>query len=197
MTRAEFISKYYPMVERLSTSTKIFPETVFAQAIVESSNSKGEFGKSPLAAQANNYFGIKADESWNGEIYRTSTKEYNADGKLIGQMAAFRKYVTPEDSITDYFKFLVQNPRYAKAGVFSAPDWQSQVEALMMAGYAGRYNTVYADLLNKVGKSVSKMIDSVAAKAKKMTATPTGTGGMVLAALAIAGIVIFARSKNG
>ena len=47
------------------------PSIIMAQAILESG-----WGESELSTKANNYFGIKADSSWTGEVYNGATHEY-------------------------------------------------------------------------------------------------------------------------
>lgn len=209
MTRIEFVQKFLPLVKQLGEGIGIFPETVFAQAIVESGNNKGEFGKSPLADRANNYFGIKANSTWKGKTYTVPTKEYSKSGQLIGEVAKFRAYDSIEDSIKDYFKFLVGNKRYREAGVFDTSNWREQVKALMKAGYAGENNTHYAGLLTKVGNTVETIIGKVTdaagsifagseGKEKKMKGEATGAsnGALIGVGVIILGGALYLLNKK-
>lgn len=128
MTRSEFISKVGNYTTEVGTG--VFPSVVLAQAILESDN-----GNSALASKHNNYFGIKADPSWTGQKVNMQTGEvFNGERVTIG--AWFRVYKNPGESFRDHSKFLKENPRYQKAGVFKASTPEAQADALQKAGYA-------------------------------------------------------------
>jgi len=55
----------------------------------------------------------------------------------------------------DYVRFLQVNPRYGRAGVFTAKTYQEQAEALKAAGYA-------------TDPEYASMITSVAGKARQL-----------------------------
>jgi hypothetical protein len=136
-----FASVYKGLFYSLSQGTGILPEVAFSQAIAESSDSNGNFGKGITAVNANNYFGIQADPSWNGEVY-VATDSAGTPG------VHWRAYASPEDSIKDYYKFMQDNG-YADAakGSNSASD---QIDAIAARGYAGRGNTTYANFLKQI-----------------------------------------------
>lgn len=117
--------------------TKVPASVSIAQAILESN-----WGKSKLSVEANNFFGIKADKSWKGDIVLKPTTEYK-NGVPIRVEAKFRKYATIEDSIVDHANFLLHNRRYAKA--FECKAGESFCKAIADAGYAT--DPAYADLL--------------------------------------------------
>ena len=100
-----------------------------------------------MAKNGNNLFGIKADSSWNGDSVNMTTSE-NYDDKIV---AAFRSYSSIDESIKDHGKFLKENPRYEKSGLFSAKHYTSQAQALEDAGYSTVKNEngepIYADKL--------------------------------------------------
>ena len=127
-SRTDFITAVYQDALTAQNKTGIYPETMIAQAILESSDSKGNFGQGDAAKNANNFFGIHADSSWTGDTYASTD-----DG---GQPTMFRSYPTVGDSIRDYYQFLESNSRYTDAGVFSATNPQDQIDALASAGYA-------------------------------------------------------------
>ena len=106
---------------------KILPSITIAQAILESS-----WGESDLAQIYNNLFGIKADSSWKGEYVTLETFEFY-DTKIEDK---FRVYSNKNQSIKDHAKFLVDNQRYKKYGVFEAKTYIEQAYALQNAGYS-------------------------------------------------------------
>jgi len=132
--RTDFITTYYTAALRAQKATGIFPETMFAQAIWESSDANGNFGQGAAAKNANNFFGIHADSSWTGDIYNSYDD---------GRPTAFRKYPDIESSIADYYTFLKGNSNYAPA--FTATTVEDQIQDIANGGYAG--SPGYADKL--------------------------------------------------
>ena len=120
----------------------ILPSVTISQAILES-----QWGQSALATNYNNYFGIKADKSWKGKIANFKTKENYKDVII----ANFRAYNSKEESIYDLGKFLKENNRYNKSGLFKGGSYLDQANALESAGYATAKNDqgelIYADRL--------------------------------------------------
>ena len=160
MERVEFIKQYLPLVTELGKSTGIFPEIFFSQAFAEGTgkvNGQYVFGESPTMKNANNIFNIrpagKPNEFWHGDTYDNPY--------VTTESKTFRKYDSLDDSIKDYFNFLVNNSRYRAAGVFSAPTWQAQAEALDAAHYAGASNGTYATLLKNIGKNLTSTFDKL------------------------------------
>lgn len=101
-----------------------------AQGILES-----DYGRSKLAKDSNNLFGVKADKSWKGAKKSYPTYEYyNGKRTLINDY--FRVYSSFAESIEDHALFLVNNSRYRKYGFFNAKDYVGQANALQEAGYA-------------------------------------------------------------
>ena len=132
--RVDFINKHSSDVIQSASGTTFLPSLTMAQMILESSgkDENGVFGagKAITARKANNFFGIKANSSWTGNKLAFSTPK---DGKPVNY---FRVYVTPLDSIKDHTKFLLENSRYKKAGVFDAKNYREQAIALQKSGYA-------------------------------------------------------------
>lgn len=127
-------SKYTKFIEEIKDEAiknykeyKILPSITIAQAILESS-----WGESDLAQIYNNLFGIKADSSWKGESVLLETFEFY-DTKIEDK---FRVYSNKNQSIKDHEKFLVDNQRYKKYGVFEAKTYIEQAYALQNAGYS-------------------------------------------------------------
>ena len=124
---------------------KILPSITIAQAILESG-----WGKSDLANNHNNLFGIKAHSYWTGDTVVVQTKEYF--DTFIEDV--FRKYENKTDSILDQGKFLSENPRYTKHGVFESNTYTHQAQALEDAGYSTHVNEkgekIYAEQLIQI-----------------------------------------------
>ncbi len=139
MTRLEYIQHFKKSVISVTKGTGLFPSVMMAQAILESSD-----GNSELAKKYNNHFGIKADSSWRGDVINMNTGEY-LQGQYVTIKDGFRVYENPKDSFDDRVTFLQENPRYEKAGVFSASTPKEQIQALQNAGYSTSPN--YASTL--------------------------------------------------
>ena len=131
----------------------ILPSITIGQAILESG-----WGKSQLAMEHNNLFGIKADSRWNGDIATMTTNENYSD--VIED--SFRKYDSKAESIEDHGLFLYENERYTVNGVFIAKDYRSQALALQSAGYSTAKNEagelIYADKLINIIKNYNLML---------------------------------------
>lgn len=142
---------------------KILPSVTIAQAILESG-----WGKSELATKANNLFGIKASDGWNGASYVVKTAEYDKNNKKYYINAAFRKYRSWQDSIVDHARFF-HTPAWREdnyRAVIGEVDYRKACKSLQSAGYAT--SKIYADQLMglieiyKLNKydSVAKNIES-------------------------------------
>lgn len=153
MTNKDFTLKYGNFAREVTRGTGIFPETLLGQAAVESNG-----GESTLSKVHNNFFGIKADKSWNGAKVLMKTREV-VDGKSVYIDSYFRKYASPADSFRDYVTFLKVNPRYTKAGVFTAPNYTEQIKRIAAAGYAT--GTSYANVVTKVAQNVEKALKNL------------------------------------
>lgn len=115
----------------------ILPSVTIAQAILESN-----WGKSSLAVEANNLFGIKASKDWTGGVYIKTTKEQKPNGNIYTINANFRKYASWNESIKDHDNFFVSTPwrtqNYQK--VLTAKNYKDQAQALRECGYATDLN---------------------------------------------------------
>lgn len=165
MTNKEFADKYGQAAVNATAGSGIFPETLLSQAILESRS-----GKSELASKHNNFFGIKADKSWTGQKVIMKTREV-LKGKSVYIDSAFRKYNNPVDSFKDYVAFLQKNPRYTKAGVFKATNFNDQIDAIAKSGYATATN--YATSVKKVASNIVNSIKKfVPSTEKTLTILP-------------------------
>lgn len=121
----------------------ILASVSLAQFILESG-----YGKSELAQNANNIFGMKCSlsgntwsgSSWDGKSkYAKKTQEQNKDGSYETITADFRKYPCIEDSITDHSAYLLgamdgKKPRYD--GLKGCTDYKRAVQIIRDGGYA-------------------------------------------------------------
>ena len=102
-----------------------------AQGILESGS-----GRSRLATEANNHFGIKCHNDWKGK------KIYKDDDK---KNECFRVYDNAEQSYIDHSLFLVGKKRYADLFKLKITDYKGWAKGLKQAGYAT--NPKYPQLL--------------------------------------------------
>ncbi len=105
-----------------------------AQGIQESNS-----GNSPLAIYANNHFGIKCANNWNGQTY---TQDDDTKDEC------FRKYETVFDSYADHSDFLKSRARYAILFQLPITDYVGWANGLKSCGYAT--DPLYARRLIKI-----------------------------------------------
>lgn len=94
-----------------------------AQGILESGA-----GKSGLATNANNHFGIKAVGGWSGKVYLAWDDET--------KKSRFRVYSSASASFEDHSKVLKNSARYQALFSYSVYDYRSWAYGLQKAGYA-------------------------------------------------------------
>lgn len=123
--------------------TGILASVSMAQFILESG-----YGKSELAQNANNVFGMKCSLSgntwsgsaWDGKSrYTKQTKEQNADGSYETITAEFRKYPCVEDSIADHSAYLLGAKNGNKLrydGLKGCTDYKKAAQIIKDGGYA-------------------------------------------------------------
>jgi flagellar protein FlgJ len=188
LTRENWIKKYWIDAINATAGTNIFPETMLAMAVVESQGkgSDGNWypGLGLVAKTANNYFGIKASAAWKGKTIALPTPG-DAD-----KTSLFRVYPSLKDSIADFVKFLQENPRYKKAGVFSSPDYVTQILSIARAGYAENpnYSSIVTSIANKVKNYVKDIIVPIQQNSKYLP--------LLVAALIITGLFISKSYKS-
>lgn len=140
----------------------ILPSVTVAQAILES-----DWGRSELAQEAHNLFGIKASKDWTGKTYKKKTWEQKTTGEKVQIVADFRAYGSKLESIKDHDHFFVSTPWRKKnyQEVLEAKNYKDQARALQACGYATDQS--YADklirLIERLGlmqydKGVKKMV---------------------------------------
>jgi flagellar rod assembly protein/muramidase FlgJ len=148
----DFIKAMYPLAVKAAEALGgIDPNALLTQWGFESAWGQKVSGK-------HNYFGIKADKSWTGDKKDVMTHEFVA-GQKIKIPQPFRSYSSPEEAVDDYVKFLKNNKRYTKAGVFNAKTSSEFFTALQSAGYATDPN--YASKLTAATASTASKTASL------------------------------------
>lgn len=140
-----------------------YPQLFASVAIIQGAMESG-WGENTVG---NNYFGIKADPSWKGEVVNAGTSEQNALGQSYNISANFRKYNNPEESAYDRYKFLVDNSRYKEHGVFSAKTPEEQIRAIHKAGYATDVNysdMIISEILFRNAKDADRVVEELRKK---------------------------------
>jgi len=130
-TAKNYIERYKDLAVKEMVRTGVPASITLAQGMVES-----DYGRSTLARQANNHFGIKCHNGWTGPGIRHHDDQRNE---------CFRKYSDPEESFIDHSDFLRGGSRYAFLFSLPVTDYKGWSRGLKKAGYAT--NPQYADML--------------------------------------------------
>lgn len=117
----DYISEYHRIATAQQRSHRIPASIILAQGLLESGA-----GRSRLAREANNHFGIKCHE-WTGNRIYHDDDERNE---------CFRKYNHPRESFEDHSIFLTSRPRYQSLFLLPADDYKGWAHGLKSAGYA-------------------------------------------------------------
>ena len=128
----KFIAELYPAAVKISRETGISKELILAQAAQETG-----WGQHALA-DTHNIFNIKASADWDGPTKTFKVWEIE-HGQKVWKDQEFRRYESAEEALRDQIKFLQENPRYTKAGLFdegTKGDFAKEAAALQKAGYA-------------------------------------------------------------
>lgn len=125
-----YIDKYKDWAIEQMQQYHIPASITLAQGLLESNA-----GRSTLATQANNHFGIKVGGSWTGPYVLRDDDAKNEK---------FRKYKSARDSYIDHSKFL-QGKRYQGLFRLGRTDYKGWAHGLKKAGYAT--NPYYAESL--------------------------------------------------
>ena len=143
LSEAEVIKRVGALFTADQKKTGILASVSLAQFILESG-----YGKSELAQNANNVFGMKCSLSgntWAGSVwdgkskYTKQTKEQNADGSYVTITADFRKYSRVEDSISDHSAYLLGAKNGSKLrynGLKGCTDYKKAIQIIKDGGYA-------------------------------------------------------------
>jgi LysM repeat protein len=131
LSAEEYINTFKDLAVSEMKRTGIPASITLAQGMIES-----DFGRSTLAREANNHFGIKCHDDWNGP-----TVTHNDDRRN----ECFRKYREPEESFYDHSDFLKAGSRYSFLFGIDQTDYKAWARGLKKAGYAT--NPDYANML--------------------------------------------------
>jgi flagellum-specific peptidoglycan hydrolase FlgJ len=143
LSEADVIKKVGALFTADQKSSGILASVSLAQFILESG-----YGKTDLAQEANNCFGMKkslSGNTWSGStwdgtsIYTKQTKEQKTDGTEYTVTADFRKYPCIEDSIGDHSAYLLgamngSVKRYN--GLKGCTDYEKAIQIIKDGGYA-------------------------------------------------------------
>lgn len=118
----DYLRKYSSLAVSEMKRTGIPASITLAQGMLESN-----YGRSRLATQGNNHFGIKCHSNWTGR------KIYHDDNR---RGECFRVYNSAEESYIDHSEFLVNGSRYRDLFRLSSTDYKGWAHGLKKAGYA-------------------------------------------------------------
>ena len=121
-----YISKFSAMAIREMQRSKVPASITLAQGMLES-----DYGRSTLAKDTRNHFGIKCGKDWTADKYY-----YDDDAKD----ECFRKYDSVEESYSDHSEFLASRDRYASLFDLPTTDYKGWAFGLKKAGYATDVN---------------------------------------------------------
>ena len=142
LSEADVIAKVGLLFTADQRESGILASVSLAQFILESG-----YGKSELAQNANNCFGMKKSLSgntwdgsaWDGKsIYTKKTQEYE-NGAYVTVTSDFRKYPSVEKSIADHSAYLLGAKNGSKLrydGLKDCTDYKKAVQIIKDGGYA-------------------------------------------------------------
>lgn len=136
-----YISEYKAIAIAEMHRTGIPASIKLAQGLLESGA-----GRSTLAREANNHFGIKCGGSWEGDTFYRADDDHDKNGKLIE--SCFRKFGDATESYFAHSNFLTDQNRYAFLFDISYLDYAGWAKGLKKAGYAT--DKAYPDKLIKI-----------------------------------------------
>jgi LysM repeat protein len=126
-----YIEAYRDIAISEMKRTGVPASITLAQGMVESN-----YGRSRLATEANNHFGIKCHNGWTGATIRHNDDLPNE---------CFRRYRNAQESYYDHSDFLRTGSRYSFLFSLSPYDYRGWAHGLKKAGYAT--NPDYATML--------------------------------------------------
>jgi flagellum-specific peptidoglycan hydrolase FlgJ len=112
MSVSSFIASVSAAVRAVAGEFGLPPRPVDAFVTAHAALSSG-WGRSTLAAQHNNLFGVKAGASWTGATVDLTTTDYDdATGAPTVHVQRWRVYPSIEASIRDHLRLVTTTPRY-------------------------------------------------------------------------------------
>ena len=141
MTNSMFIEKIATYVKKYAGDYGIMVHSpIIAQAILESG-----WGRSTLASEYNNYFGLKCGGAWNGKSVNMATQEEYEVGVMTDIRDNFRVFDSMEDGVKGYFDF-INYSRYSNLKGVTDPEEYCRL--IKEDGYAT--SSTYVDSLLRV-----------------------------------------------
>ncbi|MGK0389988.1 MAG: hypothetical protein ACI94Y_002738 [Maribacter sp.] len=129
---SSFFAAYSEIAQQEMRNSDIPASIKLAQAACESG-----WGKSELAVNSNNFFGLKcwsADDCTN-KTYEMKDDDYDAEGNLT--LSTFMAFSSPQESFYMHSEFLRRNmERYGKLFDLAPGDYKGWAHGLKAAGYA-------------------------------------------------------------
>ena len=130
----KYVEHYFELAIAEQRASGIPASIILGQGLLET-----EAGTSELMTMANNHFGIKCKNGWQGPTFL-----HTDDAKD----ECFKKYKSAEESYRDHSAHLMNNPRYASLFKCSKTDYAAWAVGLKRCGYAT--NPQYAQRLIKI-----------------------------------------------
>lgn len=143
--QSDFLKKAVLAAQYAQRSYGVPASITIAQAILESG-----WGKSELASECNNFFGIKASNTLDPETYKEFPTHEYVHGKEVGIIAAFRKYASAELCFGAHARLLACSDRY-KPAMAVRGDARAFATQLQLCGYSTnpQYASLLTDLINE------------------------------------------------
>jgi LysM repeat protein len=176
----DYVNTYKDIAISEMKRTGIPASITLAQGMVES-----DMGRSSLARNANNHFGIKCHDDWTGP---SVIQDDDSKGEC------FRKYSSAENSFYDHSEFLKTKPRYSFLFDIDPSDYKAWAQGLKKAGYATNpdypnmlirkieeNNLEYFDRQAKMGKATASKQSHQAETALKNSAPAVSDSSSVVA----------------
>lgn len=132
-----YINQYSVLAMKEMRRTGVPASITLAQGIIES-----DYGRSRLAREANNHFGIKCHNGWKGRTIIHDDDKRNE---------CFRSYNMVSESFYDHSDFLRQGSRYRFLFELRPDDYKGWARGLKSAGYATnpRYARMLIDMISE------------------------------------------------
>lgn len=120
---------------------------------------ESDWGKSKLAVNDNNFFGVKAGPTWIGQgsaYVSYSSKEYQGTPQEITRVSNFRKYASPAASLLDLLHMLSITDIFKGAfAKLSEGDYTGFFQAIDASGYSTAKN--YSDRIKNFLNDIASM----------------------------------------
>lgn len=127
--KIDYIETYKDVAIAEMHRTGIPASITLAQGLHES-----QAGRSELARNAKNHFGIKCKSYWQGSTYYYKDDDFDKNKKLVE--SCFRNYDTVLESYIDHSNFLTFSSNYSILFSYSRTDFANWAWGLQNCGYA-------------------------------------------------------------